>query len=106
MRNTVAIVVLPYLKSSTMAVSSRYLYRKAGNNPVMNEDLEQQVIDLQARVAFQEDTLQALDHAMAEQDKVIALLQLQLRRWESRFEGMTHAIESSGIPVVEKPPHY
>ncbi len=72
----------------------------------MSDDLQQQVIDLQARVAFQEDTLQALDSALAEQDKVIALLQLQLKRWESRFDEMTYAMESSGSIANEKPPHY
>ncbi|ODS24095.1 hypothetical protein AB835_05395 [Candidatus Endobugula sertula] len=69
-------------------------------------ELEQQMIDLQARVTFQEDMLQSLDKIVAQQNQTISLLQVQLERWQSRFDELADNLESSTVGGIEKPPHY
>ncbi|MFT5421730.1 MAG: putative coiled-coil protein SlyX [Candidatus Endobugula sp.] len=71
------------------------------------EYLKQQVIDLQDRLTFQEDMLQSLNQTVVDQDKAICVLNIQLKRWESRFNDMAYAIDSSDSPISEPPPpHY
>ncbi len=74
-------------------------------------DLEQKFIQMEERLAFQEDTIQKLDDAMASQQrqllemaKQIQLLAEQLRKVETDLAhppGIT-----SGSLEDEKPPHY
>ncbi len=70
------------------------------------EDLQQQIIDLQARLAFQEDTLESLNDEIARQDKALDLLRIQVKRWESRLEDMASSVDSGANSVNERPPHY
>lgn len=70
------------------------------------EELNQQIIDLQGRVSFQEDLLQSLNETVAEQDKAIQSLRSQLQRWESRLDDMSYSMESASGAASEVPPHY
>jgi SlyX protein len=71
------------------------------------EEYEQQVIELQAKVAYQEDMLQSLSTTIADQDKMIHLLEAKMKRWESRLDEMTYAMDSDSAPISEPPPpHY
>lgn len=73
----------------------------------MSEDaVEQKIIELQARVAFQEDMLQSLNDTVAEQDKTIVLLRHAIKSWESRLEDMAGAIGAGSNNTTELPPHY
>lgn len=69
------------------------------------ESLEQQVIDLQSQVAFQEDTIRDLDAALAEQQRDILLLRRQLELLQQRQEEQTMQATAE-TSVQEKPPHY
>ena len=51
----------------------------------MNE-LQEQLIELQTRVAFQEDTLTQLNQVVAKQDQEILTLQQQLRLLAKRLD--------------------
>ena len=70
------------------------------------QTLEEHIIDLQARVAFQEDMIQSLNVTIVQQDKALTALRLQLQRWESKLDDLAYSVESSGASVNEKPPHY
>lgn len=71
------------------------------------EDYEQQIIELQAKAAYQEDLLQSLSQMVADQDKVIRRLDSQVKRWESRLDDMAYTIESGSSTGTEPPPpHY
>ena len=70
------------------------------------EVLQQHIIDLQARLTFQEDLLQTLDATVAEQDQTIFLLRKQLKQWESRLDDISHSVDSTANVGSEKPPHY
>ncbi len=69
------------------------------------ESLEQQVIDLQSQLAFQEDTIRDLDAALAEQQRDILLLRRQLQLLQQRQEEQTMQVTTENS-VQEKPPHY
>lgn len=71
------------------------------------EQLQQQVIDLQSQLAFQEDTIAALNEALTEQQQEILVLRRQMTLLKQRQDEQAASIEAgSGATVQEKPPHY
>lgn len=70
-------------------------------------DLNEAVMDLQARVAFQEDTLQHLNAVVASQDQEIRALHEQLKRLAKRLDDSLYAQEQGSATLLhERPPHY
>ncbi len=65
--------------------------------------LRQVVEDLQSRVAFQEDTLQQLNAALAGQQQDILILRRQLKLLKERLDEQAR---DQGAPPIERPPHY
>lgn len=70
------------------------------------EQMQRDVEDLQTRLAFQEDTLQQLDHTIADQDKTIRSLIAQLARWEQRLDEISDTVAEASQPDSAPPPHY
>ncbi|MBV4534898.1 MULTISPECIES: SlyX family protein [Pseudomonas] len=66
--------------------------------------LESQIIDLETRMAFQDDTIQALNDVVVEQGRVIDRLQLQMAELIKRYEEMVGQYGSEGEEAP--PPHY
>ncbi|MBA1320771.1 SlyX family protein [Pseudomonas plecoglossicida] len=66
--------------------------------------LESQIIDLETRQAFQDDSLQALNDVVVEQGRVINRLQLQMAELIKRYEEMVGQYGSEGEEAP--PPHY
>jgi len=77
--------------------------KKSGPDPVAREDLE-------ARLAFQEQTLSELNEVIVSQDRRIAHLERQLQALAGQYRRLRWALdESSGgepPPSDEPPPHY
>lgn len=73
-------------------------------------ELEDQIVDLQTRLAYQEDTLNELNRVISSQDQQILSLQEQMRVLVGRFRDMAEAANSNpSAPaslVDERPPHY
>ena len=73
-------------------------------------DLQDQIIDLQTRLAYQEDTLNELNSVIAQQDQHILSLQEQMRVMIERFRDMSEAANanpsSPASLLDERPPHY
>ncbi len=65
--------------------------------------LQEQIDDLQSRVAYQEDLLQSLNDIIASQEVVMGRMQQQLQQNREKLEDVTHSLEQTG---GEKPPHY
>lgn len=65
---------------------------------------ESQIIELETRQAFQDDTLQALNDVVVEQGRVIDRLQLQMAELLKRYEEMVGQYGSEGEEAP--PPHY
>jgi SlyX protein len=68
-------------------------------------ELENQLIDLQTRFAFQEDTLQALNDVVTDQARHIEQLQALLRQCQQSLEEMREQSQSGEI-IEAPPPHY
>ncbi|AXK53396.1 SlyX family protein [Pseudomonas protegens] len=66
--------------------------------------LEERVTDLESRLAFQDDTIQALNDVLVSQQKVVERLQLQMSALLKRQEEMVGQFES--FEEEAPPPHY
>lgn len=64
--------------------------------------------ELEARMAFQDDSLQALNDVIARQDRELAALRRELSAAADRLKGLALAMEvdNAPSPADEKPPHY
>jgi SlyX protein len=70
-------------------------------------DLEEQLIDVQTRIAYQEDTLTQLNEVITRQDAEIIQLKQQLRLLALRIDEMQrNPAQADGEITNERPPHY
>lgn len=66
--------------------------------------LEARVTELETRLAFQDDTIQALNDVLVEQQRVVERLQLQMAALIKRHEEMVG--QFSSFEEDAPPPHY
>ncbi len=66
--------------------------------------MQEEIIDLQSKLAFQEQTINQLNDVLTSQQRQIDRLQLQLSILQDRFEEIQEA--PSALAQDEKPPHY
>jgi SlyX protein len=66
--------------------------------------LEQALIDLQTRLAFQEDTLQSLNDTVADHQREIGDIRRQVGALIGQLEQVLSELDADG--GSEKPPHY
>lgn len=73
-----------------------------------NDSPEQAIADLQTRVAFQEDTLHALNEVIASQDVVISRLQEQMRVLNKKLDDVANSLDQRPTSAGDEPPppHY
>ncbi|MCL4144757.1 UNVERIFIED_CONTAM: hypothetical protein GTU68_028308 [Idotea baltica] len=67
-------------------------------------DFSSHIVELESRLAFQEDTIQSLNDALAIQQKEISRLQAQMIALIHRYEEIT--AENNEDITNESPPHY
>lgn len=69
---------------------------------------EEQLIDLQSRIAFQEDSLIALNDVIARQQQQIDVLERELRLHREKLVEILdwQATRGEAAATEEKPPHY
>ena len=65
---------------------------------------ESRLIELESRQAFQDDTLQALNDFVAQQQRQIERLQLQLEALAQRQQAMS--VQFDSLEDEAPPPHY
>ena len=72
------------------------------------EDYKHQLMEMQNKLAFQEDAVRALDDALALQQQEILLLrrQVELLKQRQDEQAARHDADEGGSPIDEKPPHY
>ncbi len=75
---------------------------------ISTNDMNEKLIDLQTRVAYQEDTLTHLDQVITKQDADIIQLQQQVRLLAKRLDESLFAQEQSAADgeFNDRPPHY
>lgn len=66
--------------------------------------LRQQLVELQTQLAFQEDTITALDSIVARQQRQIEGLQSRWETHKAHLERISAELEKN--VTDEKPPHY
>ncbi|PWB32008.1 hypothetical protein DCO48_15200 [Pseudomonas sp. SDI] len=66
--------------------------------------LEDRVMDLESRMAFQDDTIQTLNDVLFQQQQAVERLQLQMAALLKRYEEMVgqYSVSEEEAP----PPHY
>ncbi|WP_353407824.1 SlyX family protein [Pseudoteredinibacter isoporae] len=68
----------------------------------------ERLAELESRQAYAEDTINQLNDVIAQQDKEISALQIQLTHLAKKVDDMQYAVEQ-GSPTghsQERPPHY
>ena len=68
--------------------------------------LEEKIINLEERLAFQDDTVQKLDDALSLQQRQIMVLEEQLKHLLDQFRKLEASVPDGGSAEDEKPPHY
>ncbi len=71
-------------------------------------DIEEQLIDVQTRVAYQEDTLAQLNDVITKQDAEIVQLKQQMRLLAQRLDELARDPVQGGETDItnDRPPHY
>jgi SlyX protein len=72
------------------------------------DELRQQLVEVQSHIAFQDDTVQALNDALALEQQGILLLRRQQEMLKQRQDEQAAVADAgdAGGPADEKPPHY
>ena len=70
------------------------------------EDLKTALSEVQSQLAFQDETVAALNDALASQQQEILLLRRQLELLKQRLDEQARGEDSSAPVADEKPPHY
>jgi len=70
-------------------------------------DLQDEIVDLQIRLAYQEDTIAQLNLVVTKQDAAIIQLQQQMRIYARKLEELSYTPASeAGDEESDRPPHY
>lgn len=70
-------------------------------------DIQEELIELQTRLAYQEDTIAQLNDVITKQDADITQLQHQMRLLAKRFEELLAEQDRGDVEITnERPPHY
>jgi SlyX protein len=69
------------------------------------ETIADQLVEVQTQLAYQEDTVQALNRALASQQQEILVLRRQLQLLKQRLDEQGSAGPAADTGM-EKPPHY
>ena len=70
------------------------------------DKLEEQLTELQTRLAFQDHTIHELNDVITDQQKQIDRLSEKLRLLDDKLKTLEDAVPASHDPVQERPPHY
>ena len=76
--------------------------------PADIDTLKKQILELQSQLAFQEDAVQSLDRALAQQQDEILVMrrQLELLHQGQLQQAADNDAGPDGNPANELPPHY
>lgn len=64
------------------------------------------IVEIETKLAFQEDAIQALNEVICRQEKRISQLEETLAVLIDRFRQLSADQEPSATPRDERPPHY
>ncbi len=89
----------------TCIMLAKIIFKRMGS--AMTNIVDDRLVELETRVAYQEDTLQQLNQIVTEQDKQLLRLQEHIRLLAEKLMSLEGGLEQiSGATVSERPPHY
>lgn len=68
--------------------------------------IDRRLVDIETKLAFQEDTLQALNHVVCRQREQIDQLELTCRLLLARIQELAANLDGPKPVEEERPPHY
>lgn len=68
--------------------------------------IEDQVIDLQSRVCFQEDAIQALNEVIARQAEQLVVAQEHIKLLNNKLNDILAVMDDGSAKANVKPPHF
>ena len=72
-----------------------------------DDEILMRLANLESQFAFQEDTIDALNRVIAQQDEQLRLLERRLQLMAEKFQQLQEQHDSdSADPASEIPPHY
>lgn len=74
-------------------------------NKLEEQKMQETITDLQTRLAFQEDSLEAVNLTVVRQQSEIEVLKREFTRLKKQVEDMTET-QGNEVSGVELPPHY
>lgn len=72
----------------------------------MTDTIEDRVVELETRSAYQEETIRVLNDAVADQQRQIERLKLYCQQLLERIQAQADAAQGPTVPADEIPPHY
>ena len=72
----------------------------------MSDDIKSRLERLEVLYSEQEYTIQSLNDMIAQQDRDIAQLNLDIEQLRTRLQALASGLSSDIDPAFEKPPHY
>ena len=68
--------------------------------------IEDKIIEIETKITFQEQTIEALNEVIINQQKAIDMLTGQLQQLNQKIQEESQHWNNEGIIVDENPPHY
>jgi len=68
--------------------------------------IEDKIIEIETKITFQEQTIEALNDVIIGQQKAIETLKRQLQQLNTKVQQESQHWNNEGIIIDEKPPHY
>lgn len=76
-------------------------------SPMSEASRQEQIVDLQTRLSFQEDALQAMSQQMADQAEQLRIAQRHIRILNEKLNDLSLSTDQAKMIGAEpKPPHY
>ncbi len=66
--------------------------------------MDEQLIELETRIAFQDESIQQLSDVVYRQQQQIDFLEKQVQMLRGQFQNLAHSLPSK--PQDDRPPHY
>ncbi len=72
----------------------------------MTDEIQNQIIELETKIQFQDDVIQKLDDELVQQNELIDVLTRRLSLIESKVKDLAVDRDNPSTIADEKPPHY
>lgn len=72
------------------------------------QDIDERIAELEAQLAFQEDSIHKLNNALVDQHRRVEILEVAIKHYEKRLAEIQHGVGDGAAPGLEDevPPHY